>query len=185
MVGKTPQLGSISPHAMNPAVQRHGHPDRRRAKRLRALVIFVGLPASGKSTYFQTHFAATHRHVSKDLMRNVRNRDQRQRELIAAALTHGQSVVVDNVNASAAERASLVALGRAHGGRIIGYHFDSPVHECLQRNATRGGRQRVPDVAVYVAAKRLEVPSYAEGFDCLYRVRLVGQSDYEITALPA
>src|SRR5712692_6263758 len=32
---------------------------------------------------------------------------------------------------------------------------------------------------------RLEVPSYAEGFDCLYRVRLVGQSDYEITALPS
>ncbi len=105
-------------------------------------------------------------------------------ELIAEALTHGQSVV-DNVNASAAERAHLVALGRAHGGRIIGYHFNSRIRECLKRNATRTGRQRVPDVAVYVAAKRLEVPTYAEGFDHLYRVRLVGQSDYEIAALAA
>ena len=97
---------------MNATLQpKPGHPDPRRASALRALVIFVGLPASGKSTFFQTHFAATHRHVSKDLMPNVRNRDQRQRGLIAAALTHRESVVVDNVNASAAERAHLVALG--------------------------------------------------------------------------
>ena len=77
-----------------------------------------------------------------------------------------------------------MALGRAQGGRIIGYHFASNVRDCLERHATRGGRQRVPDVAIYVAAKRLEVPTYAEGFDYLYRVRLVGRSDYEITALP-
>jgi len=46
------------------------------------------------------HFAGTHRRMSKDLMPNIRNRDQRQRELIAPALTHRQSVV-DNVNTSA------------------------------------------------------------------------------------
>ena len=46
------------------------------------------------------------------------------------------------------------------------------------------GRQRVPDLAIYVAAKRLEVPTYAEGFDYLYRVRIVGPSDSEIIALP-
>ena len=113
------------------------------------------------------------------------NRDLRQREQITEALTHGQSVVVDNINATAADRAVLIALGRANRGRIIGYHFDSSVRECLARNARRGGRQRVPDVTVYVAASRLEVPSYAEGFDCLYRVRLVGQSDCEITELPS
>jgi predicted kinase len=171
---------------MNAAVQtkRHSDPDRLLANAPRALVILVGLPASGKSTFFRTHFAATHRHVSKDLMRNVRNRDLRQRELIAQALTHGQPVVVDNVNASAAERVHLVALGRAHGARIIGYHFDSLVRECLARNASRGSRQRVPDVAIHVAAKRFEAPTYPEGFDCLYRVRLVGQSDFEIIALP-
>ena len=73
-------------------------------------------------------------------------------------------------------RATLLARGRAYGGRIIGYHFDSRIHRCLERNATRGGQQRVPDIAVYVAAKRLDVPSHAEGFDCLYRVRLVGQA---------
>jgi len=76
----------------------------------------------------------------------------------------------------------LIALGRAHGARIVGYHFDS--RECLARNATRVSRRRVPEVAVYVAAKRLEEPSDAEGFDSLNHVRIVGPSDYEIIGLP-
>jgi predicted kinase len=46
------------------------------------LVIFAGLPASGKSTFFRARFAATHRHVSKDLMRNVRRKGPRQARLI-------------------------------------------------------------------------------------------------------
>jgi predicted kinase len=32
------------------------------------LLIFVGIQAAGKSTCYRTHFAATHVHVSKDLM---------------------------------------------------------------------------------------------------------------------
>jgi predicted kinase len=37
-------------------------------------VILIGLPASGKSTFFRERFAATHDHVSKDLLRNNRSR---------------------------------------------------------------------------------------------------------------
>jgi predicted kinase len=122
--------------------------------------------------------------VSKDLMRNAQNRERRQQEQVATALAHGHSVVVDNINATVADRAPLITLGRAHRGRIIGYHFDSSARECIARNATRFGRQRVPNVAVYAAARRFELPSYDEGFDYLYRVRLVDKSDYEITELP-
>jgi predicted kinase len=148
------------------------------------LVILMGLPASGKSTFFQMRFATTHHHVSKDLMRSARNRELRQRQQIGASLAHGHSVVVDNINATVADRAPLIALGRAHRCRIIGYHFDSSVRECIARNAARLGRQRVPKVAVYAAARRFELPSYDEGFDYLYRIRLVGSGDYEITELP-
>jgi predicted kinase len=84
-----------------------------------ALVIFVGLPAAGKSTYYFAHFAATHVHVSKDLL----PRGARQEPLIDAALAAGKSVVVDNTNPSAAIRAPLIALGRRHGARIFGYFF--------------------------------------------------------------
>jgi predicted kinase len=34
------------------------------------LIILIGLPASGKSTFAQQHFAATHDYVSKDRLRH-------------------------------------------------------------------------------------------------------------------
>jgi hypothetical protein len=37
-------------------------------------------------------------------------------------------------------------------------------------------------VAIYVAARRIEPPSLAEGFDALYRVRLGPASGFEVTA---
>jgi hypothetical protein len=46
--------------------------------------------------------------VSKDLMRNRRDKQARQLTLIDKALAAGRSVVVDNVNATAADRAALV-----------------------------------------------------------------------------
>src|SRR5207245_9767290 len=83
------------------------------------LVIFVGLPGSGKSTYYFAHLAPTHAHVSKDLMPNARRRDDRQTLVVEKALADGQSVVIDNTNPSRAIRAPLIALGRRHDARII------------------------------------------------------------------
>ena len=136
------------------------------------LVIFVGLQASGKSTFFRERFAATHEHVSKDLFRNNKNRNRRQGQLVEAALRAGRPVVVDNTNPTLGDRRPLVELGRRYGARIVGYHFDSGTRDCLARNARREGRARVPDVAVFATAKRLVPPSRDEGFDELYRVRL-------------
>ena len=135
------------------------------------LVIFVGLQASGKSTFFRERFAATHEHVSKDLFPNNKNRTRRQGQLVEAALRAGRPVVVDNTNPTVGDRRPLVELGRRYGARIVGYHFDSGTRDCLARNAGREGRARVPDVAVFATAKRLVPPSRSEGFDELYRVR--------------
>ena len=138
------------------------------------LIVFVGLQASGKSTLFRERFAATHAHVSKDLFRNNRNRNRRQGELVEAVLRSGRPVVVDNTNPGLEDRRPLVELGRRFGARIVGYHFESGVRECLARNARREGKARVPDVAIYATAERLVPPSRAEGFDELFRVRLDG-----------
>ncbi len=129
------------------------------------LVIFVGLPGSGKSTHYFAHFAATHVHVSKDLMRSARSRDTRQMKTIGDALASGTSVVVDNTNPSRAVRAPLIALGKRHGARIIAYYFECSVKTALMRNRQREGRGRVPDVAVFVTAKKLTPPAGDEGFD--------------------
>lgn len=140
------------------------------------LVIFVGLQASGKSSFFRERFAATHEHVSKDLFRNNRNRNRRQAQLIEEALPAGSPVVVDNTNPTVEDRRPLILLGCELGARVIGYYCDSGVHECIRRNRLRPGKAQVPDVAIYATANKLELPSYPEGFEELFRVRLTGSS---------
>lgn len=149
------------------------------------MIVFVGLQASGKSTFFRERFAATHEHVSKDRFRNNRNRNRRQTQLIEEALGAGHSVVVDNTNPATGDRSPLVKLGRKHGAKIVGYHFDSSVRECVERNRRREGKTRVPDVAIYATAKRLVPPSYEEGFDELFRVLVAGDSGFEVYELRA
>ena len=82
-----------------------------------------------------------------------------------AALGSGRPVVVDNTNPTAEDRRPLVELGHRFGARVVGYHFDSGVRDCLARNARREGRARVPDAALFATAKRLVPPSRDEGFD--------------------
>ena len=59
---------------------------------------------------------------------------------------------------------------RAHGARVIGYSFNVNTRPAVARNAERTGRGKVPTVAIFTAAKRLQRPSLAEGFDQLFRV---------------
>jgi len=139
------------------------------------LVILSGLQASGKSTFAAERFAVTHAHVSKDRLRNNAKPERRQRQLVAEALAAGRSVVVDNTNPTAEDRAPLIALGHEHGARVVGYYFTSSVKGSLARNARREGRARVPDVAIFATRKRLAPPSYAEGFDALYAVRIMDE----------
>ncbi len=148
------------------------------------LVVFVGLQASGKSSFFRERFAATHEHISKDLFRNNRNRNRRQAQLIEAALGAGSSVVVDNTNPTVEDRRPLIHLGREFGAKIVGYYFESTVRQCVERNRRRAGRDKVPDVAIYATAKKLEHPSYSEGFDELFRVRMTDDSAFDIRAEP-
>jgi HAD superfamily hydrolase (TIGR01662 family) len=69
------------------------------------VVFFVGPPASGKTTFFNTHFAPTNRyvHVNRDTagQHTVEQAVRRMR----AALAGGQSVVIDNTNPSQNARA--------------------------------------------------------------------------------
>ena len=136
------------------------------------LVIFVGLQGSGKSTYYQTHFAATHVHVSKDLMKNVRKREERQMHMVGEALAKGQSVVVDNTNPTPDLRVPLILLGKRHNARVLAYFFDVPVKAAVARNRQREGKARVPDVAIFMTAKKLKPPSFEEGYDEVHVIGL-------------
>jgi predicted kinase len=148
-------------------------------------VIFIGLPGAGKTTFYWRHLASTHRLVSKDLWPNARRREARQARILDDALGHGESVVVDNTNPSRQDREALVALARAHRARIVGYFFDVSAHEAVARNAGRTGRQKVPNVAIFAAAKRMQPPTPAEGFDQLFLVRPMPDRRFSVREWPA
>jgi predicted kinase len=143
------------------------------------LIIFIGLQASGKSTFFRQKFAETHEHISKDLMPR-KGKEQRQQQLIEAALQAGKSIVIDNTNPSPIDRATIIQQGKTYQATIIGYYFSSVIDECMQRNLQREGKALVPDVGFYSTVKKLEKPDYAEGFDRLFYVRIGEDNDFII-----
>ncbi len=134
------------------------------------IIIFAGLQASGKSTFFRTHFAVTHVLVSKDLLRNNKQPSRRQYQLIEAALQAGSSVVVDNTNPTLEDRAELIQLGRTYSAETVGYYFVPQISQSLARNKQRTGKEKVPDVAIFATMKRFVPPDYKEGFDVLFYV---------------
>lgn len=142
------------------------------------LIIFIGLQASGKSSFHQSRFSSTHVHISKDRLPKSSDKNRRQLELLQRSLAAGKSVAVDNTNARKADRQVLIEAGRRFNARIIGYYFESVLKDCLERNKQRK-EGHVPAVALYTTAKRLEAPGVDEGFHELYFVRLIN-GDYKI-----
>lgn len=144
------------------------------------MLIFIGLQAAGKSTFYRTRFLDTHAYVSKDLLRNNRRPARRQQQLIEDALQAGRSLVVDNTNPTREDRAPLIALGHQYGACVVGYYFEVQVKRSIERNNLRTGKEKVPPVAVFTTLKKLTPPIYKEGFDQLYFVRPQDNFEFEI-----
>lgn len=134
-------------------------------------VILVGIPGAGKTSLYRQQFAETHRRIE-------------DKRLVDAALASGASVVVDTTNPCRADRAPVIAAARSRGARIVGYYFDVATRAAVARNAVRTGRDRVPNVAIFTVAKRLEPPTLDEGFDELYRVTIAEDRSLRIERQP-
>lgn len=139
-------------------------------------IIFCGIQGSGKSTYYKEHFFNTHVRISMDLLRT------RHREMLflKSCLKTQQRFVVDNTNPTVAERQLYVAMAKEARFEVVCYFFEAAVGEALQRNSLRSGRFRVPDKGVFATQKKLQPPSLQEGFDLLYRVRLLQDGTYTV-----
>jgi predicted kinase len=131
-------------------------------------IVFIGLQASGKSTFYQQRFFNTHVRINLDMLR-TRNREK---QLMQVCLQTQQPFVSDNTNPTKEERRKYIEAAKAAGFRVVGYYFQSQVEECKRRNETRADGQRVPLVGVLGTYNRLEVPTLDEGFDELHYVRI-------------
>ena len=140
------------------------------------MILFIGIPGSGKSRFFLEHFYDTHVRINMDMLRTR----HRESLLFAACIEGKQRFVVDNTNMSSGERLRYISPAKAAGFRIVGYYFSSRVSEALERNAGRRGERRIPDKAVLGMAGRLEIPKMSEGFDELRYVRIDGERGFVV-----
>lgn len=131
-------------------------------------VIFCGIQATGKSTFFKEHFFATHVRISLDLL-NTRNREDRFLETCFAT---SQRFVIDNTNPSRLDREKYIIQARLHQYRVTGYYFSSSLTEALVRNSGRTGKALIPDKGIRGTYSRLQLPEMSEGFDELYFVNI-------------
>jgi len=134
----------------------------------REAVLLIGLQASGKSTFYRQMLSGDHVHINLDTL-HTRNKEWL---LLEHCLQNGFSFTVDNTNPTIAEREKYIVPAKGYGYKITGYFFQSVIADCMERNRARQGKARVPDKAIPCTSNRLELPSYQEGFDQLYYVKL-------------
>jgi predicted kinase len=138
---------------------------------LRRVVVLVGLPGSGKSTYVKPMGSAV---LSSDKIRELLADDetdqtiheqvfQTLRYILRQRLAIGRPVTyVDATNLTPTERRPYLEIAREDGAYAEAVFFDAPIEVCLERNA---GRPRVvPPAALREMAAKLIPPRLEEGF---------------------
>lgn len=148
-------------------VTAHLPPLTNHLNRLQA-IIFIGIQATGKSTFYRQFFFNSHVRISMDLLR-TRNRENR---FLEACFATSARFIVDNTNPTKEERARYISLAKQHRYAVIGYYFKSDISKVLARNKMREGKELIPEKGIYGCRKRLVLPAFSEGFDKLYEVQL-------------
>jgi len=122
-----------------------------------ALVLLIGVAASGKSTFAARHFLPTEV-LSSDAMRAMITDDPHAQgatedafdllhRLLAMRLRRGRRTVVDATNVEAWARAELLAAARRHRRPAVAIVLDLPLAVALERNLRRA-LPRPPAAAV-------------------------------------
>lgn len=127
------------------------------------LIILVGSPASGKSTYYARHFApAGYLHVNQDTLKTR----AKCLAVAEAALREGKSCVIDNTNP--AKRGEYVDMAKKLDLDVrvrVGW-FVAEERVCRQNAVYRallGEREMLPSIAFVMYGKNFVKPTVEEG----------------------
>jgi predicted kinase len=143
------------------------------------VVLAIGLPGSGKTTWFRRRGVTP---LSSDLLRNILFDDveeQRYQGLVFStlrSLLRARLIArmpwnyVDATNLSVHERRQWIKMAKSFGYEVQAVFFDVPLEVCLERNRSRD--RMVSEDVMRKMAEKLKQPVFEEGFAKITVVRV-------------
>jgi predicted kinase len=143
------------------------------------VVLTIGLPGSGKTTWFKRRGVTP---LSSDMLRSILFDDiteQRYQGLVFStlrSLLRARLIAkmpwnyVDATNLSPHERRQWIKMAKSFGYDVQAVFFDVPLEICMERNSRR--ERTVSDDVMKKMAERLRAPNFKEGFSKIVLVRV-------------
>ncbi len=119
----------------------------------RNMVVFVGMPGVGKTTFYKTHLNS-YDWVNQDTLKTM----NKCLTALEASLKHGNNVCIDSTNALLETRQNYYTLAKRYNYNVIIIYFTGNGYS---RNKLRDNK--VPDVVYHMYFKKLNPPTRAEG----------------------
>jgi predicted kinase len=148
------------------------------------VVLAVGLPGSGKTTWFKRHNISP---LSSDVLRSILFDDpaeQRFQDLVfsnlrsmlkARLIARRPMNYVDATNLTPQERQNWIKLAKDFGYDVQAVFFDVPLEVCIERHQRRD--RLVPEDVMRKMAAKLKAPTFEEGFAKITVVRVKQKTD--------
>ncbi|MHB8061115.1 MAG: ATP-binding protein [Ruminiclostridium sp.] len=139
-------------------------------------VIFIGIQASGKSTFYKEHFFKSHIRINLDMLKTRKREDI----LIEACIKAKQPFVIDNTNPTILDRKKYIDIAKAAKFKVYGFYFNSNIHQAILNNEKREGKECIPLVGIKSTHAKLQIPCKEEGFDELYFVHISEEEKFVV-----